>query len=260
MRRALIILLTMALSSAILAQEKDFYFFNPKYLKSSLRHEVGMTIGAHWTKSKMLTTYTSVVDGIAYPEPVFNRVIGLMTLTYEPRFRLVQYKSDASISLDIPLTGSLSLVDVLSGSRFRYSAEPLTEAEISSGIYAKERSGILGGLHVETGALLSLNLWQGSTLENTKPVGLTLSGGVNYIYAPLVFNILEDYDRKDYRGFMNWVTPVARLGFHFDRLVLYYMIGVRPTRVYYRTGFTFEEQSVLTNTYNRLSLSIRLGR
>ncbi|MEQ9186900.1 MAG: hypothetical protein RLP15_04140 [Cryomorphaceae bacterium] len=264
MRKLLLIAMAFLLAGGVSAQvdseEQRLYVLNLKHLNTSLRHELGMSIGTHWTKSPMRTTYTSVVNGVAYPEPVFTRAIGILAASYEPRLRLLEYKSAASLSLDVPLTVSFSLVDVLSGSRFKYSAEPLTQQELASNIFAKERDGILGISHIEAGALLSFNLGQGATVENTDMVGLTLSAGFNYIRGPLLMNFFEKYDRDDYREYLDWATPVVRMGIHADKLVVYYMIGVAPTRVYYQTGSTFGVQSEMTNTYNRLSLSFRIGR
>ena len=264
MRAVLVILFLLGLSGVSSGQEADddpsLYFFNPSELRSSIRHEMGMSVGTHWTKSPMCDVYTSVVDGVAYPEPVFSRAIGIISATYEPRLRLIEYKSDASISLDIPLTLSFSLVDVLSGSRYKYSAEPLTEQELASNIFSKERDGIVGICHVEAGALLSVNLGQGATIENTKTVGWTLSAGYNFVRGPLLMNFFEDYDKADYKSYLGWGTPVARVGIHADKIVVYYMLGITPTRVNYQTGSTFDVQTELTNTYNRLSLSFRIGR
>ncbi|NQV53916.1 MAG: hypothetical protein HQ500_12075 [Flavobacteriales bacterium] len=264
MRVALVICILLGLSGISFGQEEGsdprIYFFNPSHLKSSIRQEVGMSIGTHWTKSPMRNIYTSVDDGVAYPEPVFSRAIGILAGTYEPRLRLIEYKSNASISLDIPLTLSFSLVDVLSGSRYKYSAEPLTEQELASNIFSKERDGILGICHAEAGALLSVNIGQGSTIENTKMVGWTLSAGYNLVRGPLFMNFIENYDRADYKKYLGWGTPVARVGIHAEMVVVYYMLGIAPTRVNYQTGSTFDVQTEMTNTYNRLSLSFRLGR
>ena len=259
--RGLIVILAL-IPTLLGAQEADksLYLLSPRHIETSIRHEIGVSIGTHWSKSQMWTTFTTVEDGVAYPEPVFSRVIGVGALTYEPRLRLLEYKSVASLSLDIPLTASFSVVDVLSGSRRKYSAEPLTEQEINSNIFSKERSGFLGLFHGEAGALLSLNFGQGATLENTQAIGWTVSAGYNYLRGPLFMNFFQDNKRSDYGQFMGWATPVGRLGMHIDRFVLYYMIGLNPTRVIYQTGSTFEPQIEMTRTYNRLSISVRLGR
>jgi hypothetical protein len=229
-------------------------------LRTCLRQEVGFSIGTHWSKSKMITTYTEVKEGVAYPEPVFNRAIGIMAATYEPRLRLMEWRSGASVTLDVPLTFSLSVVDLLTGSRKHFSAEPLTQAELQSGIFAKNRGGVLGGFHTEVGSLLSVNVGQGATIENTSQAGLSLGIGYNFLYGPLMLNPFQNQERKDYKGYLGWVVPVGRIGLHIDKVVIYYAFSVAPVRVNYQTGYTFGPQTEWTNTYNRISASFRLGR
>lgn len=235
------------------------FVFNPKYLKSSMRHEIGLSLGTHWVRSPMVAEFIKVRNNIAYPTPVYNRVIGLFAMTYEPKFRLIEFGSAASISLDVPLTLGLSSVDIVTPSGDHYAADEITANDLETGVYSKEREAALGGLHVEGGGLISLNFWQGSTLENTSSLGLSISGGINAIYAPLVMNIIYEYERSDYKGMLAWYTPVARMGLHIKGVVFYYTIGVMPTNVAYqsRSGVS---RTAFTNTYNRFSISFRLGK
>ena len=235
------------------------YFLSFKHFKSSFRKELGFSFLSHYAVSPVMAEYNLVASGVSYPQPVFNRLFGVFAMTYEPQFRLMELGSNMSISLDLPITGALSTVDLRTRSGISYSTEEVTANDISTGIYAKERSSSLGALNSELGALLSLNLFQGSTIENTNGAGLSFSAGVNYITAPLMMNFLEGYQRSDCQGMLSWASVVSRLGLRFGRVSMYYMIGVNPTRVIY-FGDMGNEKRTLSNTYNRFSISFRLGR
>lgn len=238
---------------------KSVYFFSLNDLKASMRNELGFSFLTHFAKSPLLAEYNYVDAGISYPQPVFNRLIGVFSMTYEPQFRLIEVGSDFSISLDLPITGSLSTVDLRTPDDISYSTEEVTANDISTGVYAKERYGQLGFLNSEFGALASLNFFQGATFENTQAMGLSLSAGINYISAPLIMNFSDGISRSDYKGFLSWTSVVSRLGVRFGGVSMYYMIGVNPTRVIYIDRYNDNER-VFGNTYNRFSISFRLGR
>ena len=101
----------------------------------------------------------------------------------------------------------LFLSDVLTGSRERYSSDPITDNEIDSGIYSKTRGNILGGMHVEAGLLLSANFFQGATIENTSLAGVSVSAGFNHIVSPLVMNLFQDYERDQYKDLPSGRLP-----------------------------------------------------
>jgi hypothetical protein len=237
------------------------YLFNPKHPQSAIRHELNFSLFSHFTRSPQLATIHKVKSGLAYPEPIFNRVFGIATAGYEPRLRMIEWGNSASLSLDIPLNVSLSLVDITNKTReVQYSPVPVTDAEFNSGIYFNTREGDIGIFHSEIGALLSLNLLQGSTLENTKGFGLTFSAGVNRVMAPLFMNFLYGYKRTDYKGMLAWNLAVARFGLHFRGVAFNYMIGVNPTNIYFTDVNSNTSTSVFVNNYNRFSISFRLGQ
>ena len=238
---------------------KSVYFLSFNNLKSSMRNELGFSFLTHFAKSPLLAEYNYVDAGVSYPQPVFNRLIGIFSMTYEPQLRLVEVGSSFSLSLDLPITGSLSTVDLRTPWGTSYSTEEVTANDISTGVYAKERHAELGFLNSELGALATLNFFQGATLENTQAMGLSLSAGVNYITAPLIMNFSDGISRSDYKGFLSWTSVVSRLGIRFGRVSMYYMIGINPTRVLYIDRYDDNER-VFGNTYNRFSISFRLGR
>lgn len=238
--------------------KKSIYVLNPFQIKTSVRHEIGMSFLTHFYRSPDQAVHYQVNQGIAYPQPVFNEGFGVLSLHYEPRIRLIEYKTWASITVDLPLVFSLSIMDLKTEDGFRYSTDTVSDASFNAGIYEAERGNDLGFMHVEAGFMASLNLFQGATYENTSPVGLSLGLGVQRIYSPLAMNFLADFDRDDYAEFDAWWTPVSRLGLHFRGMVLAYTIGVNPTRVYYET--LNAKRAVNTNTYNRFSISMRIGR
>jgi hypothetical protein len=238
--------------------KKPFYVVNPFQLKSSLRHEIGMSFLTHFYRSPDQAIHYQVNQGIAYPQPVFNEGFGVFSLHYEPRLRLIEYKSWASLSLDFPLVFSLSIMDLKTEDGFRFSTDTVSDASFNAGIYEAERGNDLGFMHVEAGFMASINLFQGATYENTAPIGLSLGLGIHRIYSPLAMNFLADFQREDYAAFDAWWTPVSRLSLHFRGIVMAYTIGVNPTRVYYET--LNAKRAVNTNTYNRFSISLRIGR
>jgi hypothetical protein len=238
--------------------EGNWYPFSLKHFRSSFRHELGVSFFSHFYRSPDLAVHYEVMDGVAYPEPVYNRGIGLMSLHYEPRFRLLEYRHWASITLDIPLVWSLSLVDLTTEDGFRYSADTVSTAAFNAGIFSVEREAGLGLTHLEAGAMLSLNLWQGATYENTFPLGVSMGLGVHRLFAPGILNFIAGYTREQYQEYTSWWTPVSRLSLHYRGVVLSYTIGVNPVLVYYES--LNSKRAVYTNTYNRFSLSLRLGR
>lgn len=249
---------THAQKETVLGLEGDWYVFSLKHFKSSFRHELGLSMFSHFYRSPDQAIHYEVDDGIAYPQPVYNRGFGLMSLHYEPRFRLIEYRNWASLSLDVPLVWSLSLVDLTTQDGFRYSADTVSTAAFNAGIFAVERETGLGLGHLEAGAMLSINLWQGATYENTFPLGLSIGAGVHRMFAPVLMNFIAGYEREEYQEFTAWWTPVSRLSLHYRGVVLSYTIGVNPTLVYYET--LNSKRAVYTNTYNRFSLSLRIGR
>lgn len=238
---------------------KSVYFMSFSHLNSSMRNELGFSFLTHFAKSPLFAEYNYVDAGISYPQPIFNRIIGVFSMTYEPQFRLVEVGSNFSVSLDLPITGSLSTVDLRTPFGTSYSTEEVTANDISTGIYAKERYAELGFFNSEFGALATMNFFQGATYENTQAMGLSLSAGINYITAPLIMNFTDGVTRSDYKGFLNWTSVVSRLGIRFGRVTMYYMIGVNPTRVLYIDRYGDDERS-FGNTYNRFSIAFRLGR
>lgn len=261
MIRASISILFLLVMFSVVEVKGQTYLFNPKHPQSSIRHELNFSFFSHFSRSPQVATVHTVRGGLAYPEPVFNRVFGIASVGYEPRLRLIEIGSSVSISLDIPLTFSLSSIDITNTSRdIKYSTAPVSDTEFNSGVYFNVREGNLGMFHTEAGALLSLNLFQGSTLENTNGVGLTISGGVNRVMAPLFMNVLFDYNRSDYKGMLAWNLAVARIGLHFRGVVFSYMAGVNPTNIFFTDAFTNSDDNIFVNNYNRFSIAFRLGQ
>lgn len=238
---------------------KSVYFFDVNHLNSSMRHEFGFSFLTHFAKSPLKAEYNLVSSGVSYPQPVFNRVYSIFSMGYEPQLRLVEVGSNFSLSFDVPFTLGLSTVDLRTPSSISYSTEPITDNDINTGIFSKERTSNLGALNGEVGALLSFNFFQGATIENTKAVGFSFAGGINHITAPLVMNIFEEYERSEYKGLLSWTSVVGRFGLRFGRMTFYYTMGINPTRVIYFSSLG-NEQRVFGNTYNRFSFSFRLGK
>ncbi|MEX2595379.1 MAG: hypothetical protein WEC59_00505 [Salibacteraceae bacterium] len=237
---------------------RKVHAFSFKYFRSSFRHELGFTVGAHWFRSPQMETYYKLKQNAAYPEPVFNRGVGVLNISYEPRFRLLEFGSSVSFTLDVPLLVSISGIDVRTDDGFRYSTDSIDIEDFRTGIFAKERTERLGTFHAEAGAMIGLNFGQASTYENTNRLGLSIAVGVNYFTAPIFMNSSRGYEREDYENMLTWITPVSRLSLHFRSVSISHTIGVNPTRVTYPT--LTSSRSALTNTYNRLSIAFRIGR
>jgi len=259
-RLLLLVLLTFFLCShQLIAQDKSVYFFSPKHLKTSLAHEILFSPFMHHARSKRKANYFIGGSTTIRPQPVYNRIYSFLTTTYQPKLRLVEFGNKLSLTLRIPMSFSLSTVDLRTKNKLRYIPSPLAEYDINRSSYSLRRTSALGVFNAEIGGLIGFDVGQGATVENTSKLGLSLSVGYNLIYAPLFFNQLDIQARSDYKSLLSWTTLVAQIGIHRNRFSLYYMAGINPTRVNYYNNSGFEE-TVMTDTYHRVSIGIKLGK
>jgi len=241
-------------------QNRSFYFFSPRYLRTCFRHEIGFTFFSEHYRSAAMDTIYDVNYTQAYPSPVYMRVFTIMSMSYEPQFRLVEYRSSQSLSLDLPLNVGLSAVDLRNRSGKKFDPSPVTESEVQQGVFYHERDGELGVGHAELGALLAYNLGQGATQENVSPVGLSLAVGYNYTYAPLSMNSIYDFKRSDYARYLHWGQWVGRVGLIVHRVMFSYTIGVNSRWYEYQDWASNLNKHVLVGSYNKFAVSIRLGK
>lgn len=241
------------------AQDKSVYFFSLQHPKTSISHELLVTPFYHHARSPKVANYYYASGDYLIPTPVYNRVYSLVSLTYQPKFRLVEFGSKLAISLRVPLTGGVSFCDLRTPEGERWSPATLDPFNTLTKRYENSRYSGLGAFHVEGGALIGVDYGFGSTVENTNKSGISLGAGINRVYAPLLLTSnYSDQTRADYAGLLSWNTLVSQVGLHFRKVSLYYMFSVRPTRIYYKTQNISVEKSVLTNTYQRFSIGFNL--
>ena len=183
---------------AQVSSEKKIHLFGFSDLRSSIRHELGASFFTHGYRSPRFAVRYALENSVAYPSPVYNRGTGLISMHYEPRLRLIEFGSNASITLDIPLVIGLTLVDLTTPEDFSYGVDSLSDAAFNAGIFSNERSSELGVMHTEYGGMLSFNCFQGATFENTAAIGFSAGIGMQRVSSPLIMNFIAGYDREDY--------------------------------------------------------------
>lgn len=213
----------------------------------------------HHARSGHIANYYTSGGNVLNPSPVYNRVYGFFTTTYQPRFRLVEIGKSVSIAFRTPASISISTVDLRTKESDRYTPPTLTQFDPNTARYSNARVAALGVFHAEAGALIGVDFGRGSTLENTAKKGLSIAAGINMIYAPLNLNEFTTATRADYKGLLGWASPVAQIGLIGSGVSLYYTFGIRPVRVHYYNNRS-EEITVLTNTYQRVSIGFKLGK
>lgn len=245
----LLILLAVMLTGVARAANPPVYFFSAKYFGESFSNELAFSFLTHHTRSPQFETFYDLrSSGVFREYPVYMRAYSILSVTYEPIFRMLEFGSASSLSLNVPLTIGLSAVDFRTPYADRMDVENSPEIGAST-----ERSAAVGSMHVEGGGLLTYNIGAGATAENTSSVGLSLGVGYNRIMAPLLMNVVYEYSREDYADYDSWGHVVARLGLRTNRVMFYYMSGINPQLIRFNGS-----DSVLGRSYNRFSVSFRL--
>lgn len=258
-KKILLFLVVSVFSLAVYSQDRSVYFLSFKHFKTSFAHEILFSPFLHHARSGHLANYYTSGGSVLNPSPVYNRVYGFFTTTYQPRLRLVEIGNSFTIALRVPVSVSISTVDLRTKERNRYSPAPITQFDPTTASYSNTRTAALGVFHAEAGALIGVDLGRGSTIENVAKRGLSIAAGINMIYAPLNMNEYLSATRADYKGLLGWASPVAQIGLLGGNASLYYTFGIRPVRVHYNNNAS-EEITVLTNTYQRVSIGFKLGK
>lgn len=241
------------------SQEKSIYLFSFKHLKSSLGHEILFSPFLHHAKSPHLANYYINGGNLVYPTAVYNRVYGIITATYQPKLRLVEFGSKASIALRIPMTISLSTVDLKTKEGNKYTPSSVISYNINFGYYEGSRDNALGAFSTEIGGLLGIDFGKDATIENEAKTGISLAAGYNIIYAPLILRKYDNEPRSAYKGLLSWGSLIGQVGFIKKGFSIYYAFGLNPTRVHYDDALGMES-TVRTNTYQRLAIGFKLGK
>jgi len=173
--------------------------------------------------------------------------------------RLVEFGSKASIALRIPMTLSLSTVDLKTRDGNKYTPSSVIRYNINSGFYEGSRDNALGTFSSEVGGLIGLDLGKGSTIENGAKTGLSLAAGYNIIYGPLILRKYDKEARSAYKGLLSWGSLIGQVGIIKKGYSFYYTFGLNPTRVHYDDSLG-SESTVRTNTYQRLAIGFKLGK
>lgn len=259
LKNFILLIIFSAVAVTAKAQDKNVYLFSFKHFKTSFGHEILVSPLMHHARSGHVANYYTSGGSVLNPSPVYNRVYGFFTMTYQPRFRLIEVGKSFTVALRTPLTMSLSTVDLRTKESNRYSPPTITQFDPTTARYSNSRISALGTFHAESGALIGIDLGRGATVENTAKRGLSIAAGVNMIYAPLNMNEYLSSTRADYKGLLSWASPVAQIGLLGSGVSLYYTFGIRPVRVHYYNNRS-EEVTVLTNTYQRVSIGFKLGK
>lgn len=242
------------LASTSRSSEGPIYLFSPKYIKNSFNAELGLTFFTSFMRSPQLGTAYTFNASTAFPEPIFTYVYSLATITYEPQFRLIEFGSAHSLSLNIPVSAGLSAIDVRTGSGESFDAED-ANGPISGTSYGT-RTSLLGWGHVELGGFLAYNLGRNSTDENVWPIGFNIAGGYSMIYAPLALSNTSG-DRSAYAPYSRWGHMVGRLGMTFGRIGMHYTLGLDQTSIQYMSPNNIV-QRIETSIYHKYTMTINL--
>jgi hypothetical protein len=233
------------------------YFFSPKYFSQSFDHELGITFLTGYIRSPNLVNIYTVENSVAYPEPVYMRSYPILTISYEPQFRLLEIGHNQSFSLNLPVAVSLSTMDLRTNSAIRYSTDEPSQDQLDQGKYYETRDLPLGTGHGEFGGLISYNVGVNSTAENTWPVGFNIAFGYNYIYGPLIMTSIEA-TRTDYIDYLRWGHWVGRLGFHGRRIGVNYMLGLNQETLVFSSPGSSYQQTLEVGIYHRMAFTINL--
>ena len=261
MKRLSGLFLFIAICITGIAQDNgsSVYIMSFKDLGYSTSHQFQVSAFSHNTRSAQIATYYISPGQELLPTPVYNRAYSFFTLGYQPGIRIVEFGSKLSLSLKVPVSLAFSTVDLRTKSGNRYSFPDAAQFNYNSGTYTYERPSAIGYISGELGGLIGFDLGAQSTIENTNEWGLGFSAGYNLILAPIFMDGFTDQTRADYKGDFSWATMVGQIEIHKQRVSLIYMCGIRPIRVHYTDQF-FNEETVLTNAYQRVSLGFKLGR
>ena len=232
------------------------YLFSFKHFKQSFNQQLGLTFFTNYTRSPLLGTEFVFTNTQAFPVPVYTNVYSIASLTYEPQFRLVEFGSSQSITLNTPATLGFSIVDVCISlddlNRDHYSPEP---SEISGQSF-ETRSDYLGLGHLEIGAFGVYNIGRNATAENTWPIGFHIGLGYIYTYGPLYIEYLE-ISRSDYSKYMRWGNLVGRLGMQTGPVGFSYTLGLDQTTVQYKE-ISGSINTLQTSIYHKLTMSFNI--
>lgn len=241
------------------AQDKSIYLFSFKHIKSSVGHELLLSPFLHHAKSPHIANYYINGGSLVYPTAVYNRVYGIITATYQPKFRLVEFGSKSAFVLRVPMTLSLSSVDLKTKEGNKYTPSSVVNYNINFGYYEGSRDKALGAFSTEIGGLVGFDFGKESTIENESKTGISLSAGYNIIYAPLILNKYDNEPRSAYKGLLSWGSLVGQVGIIKKGFSIYYTFGLNPIRVHYDNALGIES-TVRTNTYQRLAIGFKLGK
>lgn len=256
-----LVLLVAALSCSLgaLAQSPDgtkVYLLDFGYLKEAFSHEVGGGLISHINRSDVLATTYEFSTTMAYPQPVYANTFSVFTLTYEPALRLIEIGSNHSFSLNVPMVGALSIVDVCVGDGEKFAPRPEGESLDNLGRMYNTRNSYLGAGHIEAGGLLVYNIGSGSTIENTRSFGMSLGAGYIHTYALFSINEEDRYVRSDFSEYLNWGHFVGQLGLRNNDVGLKWTFSLLPSQVSFQSRDEILGQTVTTGLYQRVTFTI----
>ena len=258
MRKALYIAIFLFAGAGLKASDGPIRLLSLKYFNTSYSSELGMTFFTGYVRSPMMNKVYEIDQTRAYPLPVYTWVYPLGILSYEPKLRLLEFGSANSLTLNLPIAAGLSVVQAVDANRTTYDPNASEIPNVFGPDEWSERSGVLGTGHLEFGGLIGYNLGQNATVENTWPIGVNISAGYNFIYAPIAMTTGED--RSDYADVAFWNHIVGKVGLDFGVVGIAHMFGLNTEEVLYEPRGLGTNASVNTRIYHRFMMTIHIGK
>jgi hypothetical protein len=147
---------------------------------------------------------------VTYDGKISTNVWNLVTYIYEPRLNIVEFGSDASISLNVPIQFGLSFNFVGGTAKSEDPAFVANEYDNT-----RSAGGNFGMLTFSFPMFIQGNINMGSTYNSDKNNGFTLGLGFDQGIAPLVL-MTEGVNDNMAGGFSKYyIMPAMNVGFNF---------------------------------------------
>lgn len=197
---------------------------------------LGGTILTEHFNTEVIYYNEQEIDGLNYFEPVKMYNVSLFTLTAEGRVNIFEYNELFSASVNLPLTGSFSIITT-------------NQPEIVA-------STVVGTASVPL--LLQANFFRNSTKVELDSYGFNVGVGVQYLRVGLLGTPdANDQLRNNFNP--DWWMPVGRVGMSFGSdFSVQTLFNLNPERLTY-DGHNRKEKVTVNRFYFNLSLFLKVS-
>ncbi|MGD1844832.1 MAG: hypothetical protein ACFB10_05505 [Salibacteraceae bacterium] len=221
--------------------EDPFYLMKKRWISfykmnHFLTGYVGGTILTEHFNTGVIYYEPQEIDGLIYFEPIKMYNLSLLTVTTEGRANIFEYNELLGVSLNVPLTGSFSVITT-------------NNPDIVA-------STVVGTVSIPL--LVQANFFRDATKVELDDFGFSVGLGVQYLRVGLLGtpdandNLIENWNP-------DWVMPVGRLGFTFGHdLSTQLLFNLNPERLIY-DGHNRQEKVTVNRFYVNLSLFLNLN-